>query len=125
MSAPEPGRPSSPGEDTVIEGVVVERTAGPGQDREASATADEIAQRVLGVPGVVRLHAGALGEVATYLPGRRVTGVKLGTSLVEVHVVVSARAPLHPVARTIHAAVAEVVSLPVHVYIEDVVAPAA
>ena len=83
-------------------------------------TADDIAVLVLAVPDVVRLHAGRFGEVATYLPGRRVTGVKLGDELIEVHVVVAGRTPVRRTAQRIHAAVATLVATPVHVFVEDV-----
>ncbi|WP_211268845.1 hypothetical protein [Actinoplanes subtropicus] len=85
-------------------------------------TVDEIAGLVLAVPDVVRLHAGRFGEVATYLPGRRVTGVKLGDNSVEVHVVVGGRVPVRETAQLIHAAVATLVATPVHVYVEDIAA---
>jgi len=85
-----------------------------------AATVDDIAALVLAVPGVTALHSGPLGEVATYLPGRRVSGVRLGEGGVEVHVVVAAHAQIGPTARLIHAAVATVVAVPIHVYIEDV-----
>ena len=39
--------------------------------------ADSIAAAVLAVPGVAALHPGMFGEVGTYLPGRRVTGVRI------------------------------------------------
>ncbi|NAZ85570.1 hypothetical protein, partial [Kineococcus indalonis] len=87
--------------------------------------ADEVAALVRAVPGVVALHAGRFGEVATYLPGRRVTGVKLGEQVVEVHVVVELGAPLRAVAEAVHTAVAAVVSVPVRVFVEDLAAPAA
>ncbi len=48
---------------------------------------DAIAAVVRGVNGVVDLSGGAIGEVATYLPGRRVTGVQVGEDSIEVHVV--------------------------------------
>ena len=83
-------------------------------------TADEIAALVLAVPDVTRLHAGRFGEVATYLPGRRVTGVKLGDELIEVHVVVAGQVPVRQTAQVIHERVATVVATPVHVFIEDV-----
>ncbi|MGI4895318.1 MAG: hypothetical protein ACRYF3_09415 [Janthinobacterium lividum] len=86
-------------------------------------TADEVAALVLAVHGVVELHAGRFGEVATYLPGRRVVGVKLGQDRVEVHVVLSFDAPIRSVAQEIHAAVAAVVTVPVQVFIEDLAAP--
>ena len=85
-------------------------------------TADDIAALVLAVPDVVRLHAGRFGEVATYLPGRRITGVKLGDDLIEVHVVVAGRVPVRDTAQLIHAAVATTVATPVHVYVEDIAA---
>ncbi|WP_432561748.1 Asp23/Gls24 family envelope stress response protein [Kineococcus sp. SYSU DK003] len=87
--------------------------------------ADEIAARVLAVPGVVRLHPGRFGEVATYLPGRRVAGVKLGQDEVEVHVVLSFDSPIRAVAQQIHAAVAALVAVPVLVFVEDLAAPSA
>jgi hypothetical protein len=83
-------------------------------------TADDIAALVLAVPDVTRLHAGRFGEVATYLPGRRVTGIKLGDDLIEVHVVVAGRVPVRRTAQLVHAAVATVVATPVHVFVEDV-----
>lgn len=84
------------------------------------ATVDDIAALVLAVPDVVRLHAGRFGEVATYLPGRRVTGIKLGVDAVEVHVVIAGHTPVRQTAQLIHAAVATLVATPVHVYVEDV-----
>ncbi|MGX6607461.1 hypothetical protein ACWKSP_35850 [Micromonosporaceae bacterium Da 78-11] len=81
--------------------------------------ADDIAALVLTVPDVVRLHAGRFGEVATYLPGRRVTGIKLGDDRIEVHVVVSGQVPVRETAQLIHTAVAALVATPVHVYVED------
>ncbi len=85
-------------------------------------SADDIAALTLAVPDVVRLHAGRFGEVATYLPGRRVTGIKLGEDLIEVHVVIAGTQPVGVTAGLIHAAVASLVATPVHVYIEDVAA---
>ncbi len=84
--------------------------------------ADEIAALVLAVEGVVQLHPGRFGEVATYLPGRRVAGVKLSEQAVEVHVVLAYDTPIRAVAQQIHAAVAAVVDVPVQVYVEDLAA---
>ena len=94
----------------------------------ATDTADVVAAAVLAVPGVARLHQGAFGEVATYLPGRRVPGVRLRPDGVEVHVVVErelldTRTPLPVVAERIHRAVAALVPGPVHVFIEDLAEP--
>ena len=97
---------------------VVWRTEGPIEP--VLTTADDIAALVLTVPDVVRLHPGRFGEVATYLPGRRVTGVKLGDDHIEVHVEVAGRQPVRQTAQLIHAAVATLVGTPVHVYVEDI-----
>jgi uncharacterized alkaline shock family protein YloU len=82
--------------------------------------ADQVAALVLSVPGVSRLHAGVFGEAATYLPGRRVTGIQLGDGLVEVHVVVAHGTPIRDTAQQIHTVVAALVAAPVHVFVEDV-----
>jgi hypothetical protein len=87
---------------------------------QVPTTADDIAALVLAVPDVVRLHAGRFGDVATYLPGRRVAGVKLSDDQIEVHVVVAGQRPVRETAQLIHAAVATLVATPVHVYVEDV-----
>ncbi|MCK9794768.1 Asp23/Gls24 family envelope stress response protein [Isoptericola sp. 4D.3] len=100
------------------------RAPGTGQsDHDQVDLADRVAESVLAVPGVVRLHAGAFGEVATYLPGRAVPGVRLRPDETEVHLVVSARHPIPSVARGVHEVVRALVHGPVRVYIEDVEAP--
>jgi len=86
-------------------------------------TADAVAALVLAVPGVAGLHPGRFGEVATYLPGRRVTGVKLNEDRVEIHVVVEFDAPIRTVAQRIHTMVGAAVPVPVEVFVEDL-APA-
>lgn len=43
----------------------------------AGTVADRIAVATLSCPAVARLHGGRFGEVATYLPGRRISGVRL------------------------------------------------
>jgi hypothetical protein len=48
---------------------------------------DAVASAVARCPSVIRLSGGVLGEVATYLPGRRVTGVRVTDDVVEVHTV--------------------------------------
>jgi hypothetical protein len=106
VAVPVPVEAGQPWTGTVIEAV--------------ATTADEIAALALAVPDVTRLHAGRFGEVATYLPGRRVTGVKLGDDLIEVHVVVAGQIPVQRTAQSIHEAVATLVATPVHVFIEDV-----
>jgi len=87
---------------------------------------DVIAAAVLACPQVVRLSGGVAGEVATYLPGRRVAGVRITPSSVEVSVV----APYGPTAADIAAGVRAAVRAvagpgPVHVMIADLELPAA
>lgn len=48
---------------------------------------DTVAARVLACPAVAGLSAGPFGAAATYLPGRKVTGVRISPNTVEVHVV--------------------------------------
>ena len=83
--------------------------------------ADQIATAVLAVPGVAGLHAGMFGEVATYLPGRRVTGVRITHDAVEVHVSVLIDTPIRATAAAIRRAVTRLTALPVDVTVEDVV----
>ncbi|TXG89773.1 hypothetical protein DW322_05540 [Rhodococcus rhodnii] len=85
-------------------------------------TADRVAAAVLAVGSVAALHGGKFGEVATYLPGRRVEGVRLSYPGAQVHVTAYPDGPLHDVAEQIRAAVAPLVGEPVDVTIEDVVA---
>ncbi len=85
---------------------------------------DVIAAAVRAVPGVANLHTGAFGEVATYLPGRRVGGIRLLPGRCEVHVVIRWGSPVLATAAAIRAAAAASVTGPVDVTIEDVVVPA-
>ncbi len=86
----------------------------------ADIDADLIAARVLGVPGVAGLHGGEFGEVATYLPGRRVLGVRLTDPGCAVHIVVAYPNNVVDVADAVHHAVAPLIAGPVTVTVEDV-----
>ncbi|KAA0024729.1 Asp23/Gls24 family envelope stress response protein [Antrihabitans cavernicola] len=85
--------------------------------------ADAIAAAVTAVPGVAQLHAGMFGEVATYLPGRKVSGIRFADNGTEVHVSLEFGAPVRETASVVRNAVAPIVSGPIHVTIEDVVTP--
>ncbi|MEP7091402.1 MAG: hypothetical protein ABI776_14985 [Nocardioidaceae bacterium] len=87
--------------------------------------ADAVAAVAGAVPGVTALHAGVFGEVATHLPGRKVSGVRMAADVTEVHVSVLMGADVLDVARRVRAAVEPLVLTPVHVYIEDVTATSA
>ena len=87
-----------------------------------SEQADRIATAVLAVPGVAALHAGMFGEVATYLPGRRVAGIRIDADAVEVHVSILLDTPIRATAAAIRRAVAPLTAASaVDVFVEDVV----
>ncbi|MDO9380761.1 MAG: hypothetical protein Q7T56_18110 [Nocardioidaceae bacterium] len=86
--------------------------------------ADVVADAVRSVPGVADLHAGSFGEVATYLPGRRVEGVRLSGDDADVHVVVTWDASVGDTADAVRRAAARHVTGRVDVTVEDVAAPA-
>ncbi|MBP2390548.1 Asp23/Gls24 family envelope stress response protein [Aeromicrobium fastidiosum] len=85
--------------------------------------AEAVASAVLAVPGVNALHAGVFGEVATYLPGRRITGVRLGDDACEVHVVLDWGTPVLQTADAVRVAVEPLVDGPVDVTVQDIAAP--
>ena len=87
--------------------------------------AERVASAVERVPTVARLSAGSTGaEVATYLPGRRVRGVRVGDGTVEVHVVARWPAVLPEVGAAVRAAAAPLVGgRAVEVVIDDLDVP--
>ena len=83
---------------------------------------DRIVEVARSVPGVVEMTGGPLGSASTYLPGRRVPGVRLAEDLVAVHLVVTLDRPLHEVANDVrHALSAALGGRRIDVVIEDVV----
>lgn len=54
-----------------------------------NSAADQVAKAVLACPGVVALNGGGLAPVATYLPGRRVAGVRVDEHRILVSVTVA------------------------------------
>ncbi|ACQ81708.1 hypothetical protein Bcav_3466 [Beutenbergia cavernae DSM 12333] len=91
----------------------------------AAALEEEPADRVLrlvrDVPGVVDISPGPFGEVATYLPGRRVPGVRLREDRVEVHLVLSMDTAVPEVVALVREALRTETSLRIDVHIDDVV----
>ena len=86
--------------------------------------ADSVAEAILAVPGVAALHPGMFGEVGTYLPGRRVTGVRITDDRVDVHVTVHEGVDVRRTAAAVRDAVVRVTSRPtVDITVEDI-APA-
>jgi hypothetical protein len=86
--------------------------------------AEAIAERAARCRSVAGISAGQFGEVATYLPGRRVPGVRVGDDRVELHVVACWGAPVPDLVAEVRAAVAPIAGdFPVDVYVDDVAIP--
>lgn len=94
-----------------------------GDDGPAPEVADVVAAAVLAVPGVHDLHSGSVGEVATYLPGRRVNGVRMREPGCSVHVVLDWGTPVLETTDAVREAVRPYVSGPVDVTVEDIHLP--
>jgi uncharacterized alkaline shock family protein YloU len=103
--------------------VTVPADPDPQDDGAAPEVADVVAAAVLAVPGVHDLHAGAVGEVATYLPGRRVNGVRMREPGCSVHVVLEWGRPVLDTTDAVRDAVRPYISGPVDVTVEDIVLP--
>ncbi len=85
--------------------------------------ADQLAALARSVPGVVDLHGGVFGEVATYLPGRRLAGIRIAPDRVEVHVSVLWDEPVRATAEAVSTRLEPVAGRPVDVTVDDVVRP--
>jgi uncharacterized alkaline shock family protein YloU len=81
-----------------------------------------IATAVEACPNVVEMSGGAMGTVATYLPGRRIVGVRVHNANLEVHVVGRWDVPIPTLASEIRAAVTPLLTpgRNVEVVVEDV-----
>lgn len=88
---------------------------------------DAVAAAVASCPSVARLSGGGLaGQVATYLPGRRVEGVRVTDEAVEVHIATRWDVPIPETAAEVRAAVAPLAGgRPVTVAVDDVDDPQA
>lgn len=88
--------------------------AGPDPDLVAAVT--------LRCPDVAALSGGSPGEVATYLPGRRVVGVRISDAVVEVHVVGRYGPTMDEIGAQVRAALAPIAGArTVEVTVEDLV----
>jgi hypothetical protein len=67
---------------------------------------DAVVRAVRACPGVVEMEGGSPGEVATYLPGRRLVGLRVGDSTIDVQVRAAWGVPAPQIAAEIRAAVA-------------------
>lgn len=88
------------------------------------ADLEAVAAAALGCPLIAGLTGGRFGEVATYLPGRRIVGVREVDGTIEVHVVARWGRPLPEVADVVRAAVAAHAGpRPVAVFVDDIEVP--
>lgn len=95
-----------------------------GSAQDPAVLADRVKAAVLAVDGVVDLAGGISGEVATYLPGRSVPGIRLpepGTA--EVHVVIAPGHDIPDLAARIQRGVIALGLQQVQVHIDDLREP--
>ena len=86
--------------------------------------AQQIHDAVLDCADVAGVSAGAFGEIASYLPGRTVAGIRLHADRVEVHVVARYGEPLQTVVDQIGVAVAPwLAGRILQVAVEDILLP--
>lgn len=100
----------------------------PAPTADPGAVADAAAAAARGCAGVVDLSGGLVGEIGTYLPGRRVPGVRVQDDRITVHVVAQYGLPLPVVGDEVRAAVGGAVATlapgrPVDVVVDDVALP--
>jgi len=118
MTDPAAARPGRPGRPEAPHQVPRPAPQPPGVE-----PADQVAAAVLAVRGVTGLHGGMFGETATYLPGRRVLGVRLTENVTDIHLSLAYGAPVFATAQQVRTAVAALVPGPVNVTVEDVAPP--
>lgn len=86
---------------------------------------DAVVAATVSCPSVAGMSAGKAAEVATYLPGRRVRGVRITEGEVELRVIARWGLFLPGIAEEVRAAVRPFVrGAPVSVYIDDIQDPA-
>lgn len=92
-----------------------------GPETPQTDISEVVAEAVLATEGVATLHGGMFGEAATYLPGRRVSGIRMDERGTEVHVSLVMGHPIRETADAVRSVVAALTPGPVHVIVEDVV----
>lgn len=84
------------------------------------AVAQQVADAALAVDGVLDLHGGMFGEVATYAPGAKITGVRIDADRGEVHLVTDLTRNLRTVAEEVRGEAERIAGVPFVVTVEDV-----
>jgi uncharacterized alkaline shock family protein YloU len=100
-------------------------------DAGAEPDAETVAAAALSCAGVHALTRGSdVVEIATYLPGRRVHGVRVGPGRAEVHIVTEYGANMVEVAERVRSAVSSAVTAgtarpapQIDVYVDDIFGP--
>ena len=93
---------------------------------DPAALAERVAAAVTAHPAVAGLHGGPFGAVATYLPGRRLVGVRIGEGdePVEVAVVLRADQPIPDVVRALRREISKLCGgAAVDITVADIVLP--
>jgi hypothetical protein len=83
-------------------------------------TADVVVELVTKIPGVFGMHGGTAGQVATFLPGRRIPGVRVSAAGNQVHITLDGSSQVSDVVPLIHDVLATVITGPLDVFIEDI-----
>ena len=84
------------------------------------SVARQVADAALAVDGVLDLHGGMFGEVATYEPGTKITGIRIDADHGEVHLVTDLTRNLRTVAEEVRGEAERIAGLPFVVTVEDV-----
>ena len=93
-------------------------------EAEPPTAAEAIAEAVRAIPSVAVLGGGTVTQMATFLPGRRVVGVRLGEDTVEVHVTARYGASLPDLGEEVRRTVAPLApGLDVDVFVDDLEVP--
>lgn len=93
---------------------------------DPATLAERVAAVVTAHPAVARLYGGTFGDVATYLPGRRLVGIRIGegSEPVELGVVLTLDRPIPGVVRALRRQVSELCGgAAVDIVVGDVVVP--
>lgn len=98
--------------------------AAPTERTSSEPDPDALATAVQSCPAVARLSGGMAGEVATYLPGRRVTGVRIRPDEVQINVVGRYEHTVVEMADQVRTAVRPLVGdRPISIEIDDITVP--
>jgi hypothetical protein len=83
-------------------------------------TARRVAAAALEIDGVHALDGGPFGEIATYVPGERISGVRIGPEHGEVHIVTGVARNLREVAEEVRATAETLAGMPFVVTVADI-----